>query len=203
MQNHNSLPVDLESLKDVNIHNHGILPIAAAYCRRLGLVELVNSMISTQMELNPGPVVQTMVLDVISGRKPLYHVEDFLAQQDIQLLLGEEVDTHAFNDANLARSLDAMFECGKSKIVTEVGLRVASSFQLNLGTVSYDTTSTSVWGEYRECEDEEPPEGPVITYCYSKDHQPQLKQFMAELLCEDRRVPLWPCICWVPGNLTI
>jgi transposase len=191
MQIHDPLPVDLEGLKDVNIHKHGFLPIAAAYCRRLGLVELVNSMISTQMELKPGLVVQAMVLDVLSGRNPLYHVEDFLAQQDIQLLLGEQVDAHAFNDTNLARSLDAMFERGTSKIVTELGLRAASTFQLDLGTASYDTTSTNVWGEYRVCEGEETPEGPVITYGYSKDHQPQLKQFMTELLCVDRGVPIF------------
>jgi hypothetical protein len=126
MQIHDPLPVELEGLKDVNIHNHGFLPIAEAYCRRLGLVELVNSMISTQ-----------------------------------------------------------------SKIVTELGLRAASTFQLDLGTASYDTTSTNVWGEYRACEGEETPEGPVITYGYSKDHQPQLKQFMTELLCVDRGVPIF------------
>ena len=191
MQIHDPLPANLEGLKDVNIHNHGFLPIAAAYCRRLGLVELVNSMISTQMELKPGLVVQAMVLDVLSGRNPLYHVEHFLAQQDIQLLLGEAVDAHAFNDTNLARSLDTMFECGTAKIVTELGLRVASTFQLDLGTASYDTTSTNVWGEYRICEEEEPPEGPIITHGYSKDHQPQLKQFMTELLCVDRGVPIF------------
>jgi transposase len=39
------------------------------------------------------------------------------------------------------------------------------------------------------CEEEEPPEGPVITYGTSQDHQPQLKQFMTELLCVDRGVP--------------
>lgn len=143
------------------------------------------------MELKPGLVVQAMVLDVLSGRNPLYHVEDFLARQDIPLLLGEEVDAHMFNDTNLARSLDVLFEGGTSKIVTELGLRVVSTFQLDLGSVSYDTTSTNIWGEYRRCENEEPPEGPVITYGYSKDHLPQLKQFMTELLCVDRGVPIF------------
>jgi len=191
MQNHDSLPADLASLKETQIHTHGFLPIAAAYCRRLGLVELVNSLIPTQMELKPGLVVQAMVLDVLSGRNPLYHVENFLARQDIPLLLGEEVNAHAFNDTNLARSLDVLFEGGTSKIVTELGLRVAATFQLDLSSVSYDTTSTNVWGEYRMCENEEPPKGPVITYGYSKDHQPQLKQFMTELLCVDRGVPIF------------
>ncbi|MCX6053823.1 MAG: IS1634 family transposase [Chloroflexi bacterium] len=191
MKIHDPLPINLERLKEAEIYTYGFLPIAAAYCRRLGLVELVNNMISTQMELKPGLVVQAMVLDVLSGRNPLYRVESFLAEQDIQLLLGEKVEAHAFNDTNLARSLDAMFECGTSKIVTQLGLRAVSLFQLDLSTTSYDTTSTSVWGVYRECKEEEPPEGPIITYGYSKDHQPQLKQFMTELLCVDRGVPIF------------
>jgi len=79
MKNHDPLPANLKkSLKDANIYSHSFLPIAAAYCRRLGLVELVNNMISTQMELKPGLVVQAMVLDVLSGRNPLYLVEGFL-----------------------------------------------------------------------------------------------------------------------------
>ena len=143
MQIHDPLPSDLEILKDVNIDNHGFLPIVATYCRRLGLIELV-SMIATQMDLKPGLVVQAMVLDVLSGRNPLYQVEGFLAQQDIQFLLGEEFDAHAFNDTNLARSLDTMFECGTAKIVTHLGLRAGSTFQLDLSTASYDSTSTNV-----------------------------------------------------------
>lgn len=191
MENHDSLPSSLEGLKEANIYSHHFLPLAAAYCRRLGLVELVNKLVPTQMTLEPGLVVQAMVLDVLSGRSPLYHLERFLAQQDIELLLGETIDPHDFNDTNLARSLDTLFESGTSKIVTEIGLRAASTFQLELNTVSYDTTSTSVWGEYRSCEETEPPEGPIITYGYSKDHQPHLKQFMTELLCVDRGVPIF------------
>jgi len=191
MQSHESLPNSLEGLKDADIYTHGFLPIAAAFCRRLGLIPLVNKLVPTQMTLEPGLVVQAMVLDVLSGRSPLYHLERFLDQQDVELLLGEAIDPHAFNDTNLARSLDVMFESGTSKIITEIGLRAASTFKLDLSTTSYDTTSTNVWGEYRGCEETEPPEGPLITHGYSKDHQPHLKQFMTELLCVDRGVPIF------------
>jgi hypothetical protein len=117
-----------------------------------GSLEVVNSMVSTQMGLKPGLVAQAMVIDVPSGRNPLYPIEHFIAQQDIQLLLGEEIDAHAFNDTNLTRSLDAMFECGTAKIVTRrLEMRAAATFQLDLGTTGYDTTSTNVWGEYPRC----------------------------------------------------
>ena len=186
-----SSPLGCEALAGADIFNHGHLPIAAAYCRRLGLVELVDQMVPTHMALRPGLVVQAMVLDTLSGRTPLYRLEGFLASQDVELLLGEPVPAHAFNDTNLARSLDAMFAAGTSKIVTELGLRATSAFRLDTTVPSYDTTSTSVWGDYRACELEEPPPGPRVTHGHSKDHLSELKQFMTELLCVDRGVPIF------------
>lgn len=186
-----TLPWDLHDIKGADIHTHGYLPIAAAYCRRLGLVELVNQMVPSQMELQAGLVVQAMVLDTLSGRTPLYRIKNFMAGQDVELLLGTPVRPSDFNDTNLARSLDAIFEYGPSKIVTALGGRAIREFGLDTKAVSYDTTSTSVWGDYRRCEDDDPPQGPVITYGHSKDNLPHLKQFMTELLCVDRGIPIF------------
>ena len=154
---------ELEVLANADVFTHGHLPIAAAYCRRLGLVELIDGLVPTQMELRPGLVVQGMVLDVLAGRSPLYRVEQFIAEQDVELLLGEAVPAHAFNDTNLGRALDAIFRAGTSKIVTQLGMRAVSDFELDARVVSYDTTSTSVWGDFKACERPEPPAGPVVT----------------------------------------
>ena len=186
-----TLPANVHDLKDADIYTHGHLPVAAAYCRRLGLVELVNHMVPSKMELKPGLVVQAMVLDTLSGRTPLYRIKDFMANQDIELLLGTALSPAAFNDTNLARSLDAIFESGPSKIVSALGVRATQEFALDTQSVSYDTTSTSVWGDYRRCENDNPPPGPIITHGHSKDYLPHLKQFMTELLCVDRGVPIF------------
>lgn len=186
-----STPKGLEALKGSEIYNYGHLPGAAAYCRRLGLVDMVNDMVSSQMELQPGVVVQAMVLDTLSGRSPLYRLKEFLEDRDVELLLGEDVPANAFSDVNVGRSLDAIFEAGPSKIVTALGVRATETFALDPSVPSYDTTSTSLWGDYRYCEADSPPPGPVITWGHSKDHRPDLKQFMTELLCVDRGVPIF------------
>lgn len=183
-------PAGLEALEGAEIFNYGHLPIAAAYCRRLGVVEMVNDIVSSQMDVQPGVVVQTMVLDTLSGRSPLYRLKDFLANRDVELLLGEDLPANAFNDVNVGRSLDAVFKAGPSKIVTALGARATSIFALDTSAPSYDTTSTSLWGDYRCCE-MDPPPGAVITWGHSKDHRPDLKQFMTELLCVDRGVPIF------------
>ena len=186
-----SPPAELKALEGLEIFNHGHLPAAAAFCRRLGLVEMINAMVPTEMQLSPGLVVQAMVLDTLSGRSPLYRLTDFLATQDIELLLGEEVACEAFSDINIGRSLDAIFESGPTKIITQLGARAVATFKLDTRVASYDTTSTSLWGDYHACETEPLPPGSVITYGHSKDHRPDLKQFMTELLCVDRGVPIF------------
>lgn len=178
----------LASLKDVEVYQHGHLPLAAAYCRQLQLAETINALVPSEMQLSPGLAVTAMVLDVLSGRSPLYHVKDFLAGQDRELLLGEDQDPERFGDYTLARALDAVAAYGTGRIVTELGIKAVRQFQLDTSAVSFDTTSTSVWGEY---EREEAEAGPRITLGHSKDHQPQLKQFMTELLCVDRGVPIF------------
>jgi Domain of unknown function (DUF4277) len=53
--------------------NH--LPIIAHYARRLGLVELVNRLVPVEMDVEPGLIVLGLVLDTLSVRSPLYHLE--------------------------------------------------------------------------------------------------------------------------------
>jgi transposase len=182
----------LALLANAEVVDHNYLPVAAAYCRKLNLVETVNRMVPTSMELQPGLAVQAMVLDVLSGRSPLYHLEYFVSElEDSELLLGERVNAHMFNDTNVGRSLDAVFKAGSSKIITEIGMIASREFALDASMVSYDTTSTNVWGAYSCSDGDEPAPGPVITYGHSKDHRNDLKQFMTELLCVERGVPIF------------
>lgn len=191
MDDMSKLPPELAGLAGAHSYTHGFLPLAAAYCRRLGIVDLVNTLVPSKMNVSPGLVVQAMVLDTLSGRSPLYRLEDFLAEQDIELLLGTRIEAHNFNDTNIGRSLDAVFNVGASKILTEIGVNATKIFGLNPATVSYDTTSTSVWGDYRICDNSEEFDSPKITHGHSKDKRPDLKQFMTELLCVERGIPIF------------
>ena len=169
-------------------HVQGHLPLAAAWCRGLNLIGCINSLVPSEMDLEPGLAVQAMVLDVLTGRNALYHVHEFLKNEDRELLLGKDYAPALFNDTNLARSLDAIAAYGTGKIITHLGIQAAKLCDLDMSTISYDTTSTSVWGAY---EDWTTDDGPLITYGHSKDGHPELKQFMTELLCVDRGVPLF------------
>ena len=64
---------DLEALlSQMRIIGGNHLLVAAAFCRRIGL--MVNRVVPTGMDVDVGSIVQDMVLDTLSGRSPLYRL---------------------------------------------------------------------------------------------------------------------------------
>jgi transposase len=165
------------------------LPIIKAYADQLGLVSLINHYVPTEMEVDAGTVVLALVLDTLSGRSPLYRLEEFFAQQDTELLLGKPVPPQALNDDTAGRVLDRLYDFGTMRLFTACAVRAATRFGLERRYVHFDTTSRSVWGEYQYAETQDLPF--QVTYGYSKDKRPDLKQFVLSTLCVDRAVPIW------------
>jgi transposase len=165
------------------------LPIIKAYADQLGLVGLINHYVPTEMDVDAGTVVLGLVLDTLSGRSPLYRLEEFFAHQDTALLLGQALPPHAFTDDTVGRVLDRLYDFGTMRLFTACAVRAAARFGLERRYVHFDTTSRSVWGEYQFAEEEDLPFR--VTYGYSKDKRPDLKQFVLSTLCVDRAVPIW------------
>jgi transposase len=165
------------------------LPIIKAYADQLGLVSLINHYVPTEMEVDAGTVVLALVLDTLSGRSPLYRLEEFFAQQDTALLLGKTVPPQALNDDTAGRVLDRLYDFGTMRLFTACAVRAATRFGLERRYVHFDTTSRSVWGDYQFAETQDLPF--QVTYGYSKEKRPDLKQFVLATLCVDRAVPIW------------
>src|SRR5215831_5821123 len=78
------------------------------------------------------------------------------------------------------------------KVFTACVVRADRVFGFDKRYVHFDTTSIMVDGDYLFPEEAEEQEVPFrITYGYSKDKRPDLKQFVFSTLCVDRAVPLW------------
>ena len=165
------------------------LPIIKAYADQLGLVSLINHYVPTQMDVDAGTIVLGLVLDTLSGRSPLYRLEEFFAHQDTELLLGKAIPPQAFTDDTVGRVLDRLYDFGTMRLFTACAVRASMRFGLERRYVHFDTTSRSVWGEYQFAETQDLPF--QVTYGYSKDKRPDLKQFVLSTLCVDRAVPIW------------
>ena len=168
------------------------LPIVKAYADKIGLVEVINQLVPTEMAIDPGTIVLGMILDTLSGRSPLYRLEEFFTHQDTALLLGKAVPPEAFQDDTVGRVLERLYATGTMKVFTACAVRADRVFGFDKRYVHFDTTSITVYGEYLPSEETPEQEVPFrITYGYSKDKRPDLKQFVLSTLCVDRAVPLW------------
>src|SRR5262252_10544151 len=77
------------------------------------------------------------------------------------------------------------------KVFTACAVRADRVFGFDKRYVHFDTTSITVYGEYRPPEEAGESEVPFrITYGYSKDKRPDLKQCILSTLCVDRAVPI-------------
>ena len=171
------------------------LPLVKAYADKIGLVEVINQVVPTEMDVDPGTIVLGMILDTLSGRSPLYRLEEFFTHQDTALLLGKAVAPEVFNDDTVGRVLERLYDVGTMKIFTACAVRADQVYGLDKRYVHFDTTSISVYGEYLPPEGQPDPQEQAvpftITHGYSKDKRPDLKQFVFSTLCVDRAVPLW------------
>ncbi len=119
------------------------LPIIAHYARRLGLVEIVNGLVPVEMEVEPGNIVLGLVLDTLSGRSPLYHLEKAFAQSDRALLFGQEIPLGYFNDDNVGRVMDQLYHVGTQKLFSTLSVSALQRFSLSTKHVHFDTTSVN------------------------------------------------------------
>ncbi len=168
------------------------LPLAAQFCRRIGLISTVNRAVPSEMEVDIGTVVQAMVLDTLSGRSPIYKLQEFIESHDTTSLLGREIPAVSFNDTTVGRAMDALFNAGSKKIFSQVAVKAALAFpeDMDMQHVHFDTTSVNVWGEYDVYSDGDAEDRLVVTRGYSKDKRPDLKQFLISMLCVRRNIPV-------------
>jgi transposase len=181
---------ELEIPGELEVFAVQYLPIVKTYVEKLGVVELLNDLVVSEMDVEPGVMFLGMVLDTLSGRSPLYRLEEFFETQDTELLFGKPIEAKRFNDDNVGRFLDKLYETGTMKIFTEIAKRAVNRFAVSCRHVHFDTTSVSVFGAYSGEIQGESPVSYVITYGHSKDHRADLKQFLISMLCVEGTVPI-------------
>ena len=178
------------NLSDIEVAEAHHWPIVRSFIERIDLVNIVNQLVPTQMAVEPGLIVKGLIIDTLSGRSPLYHLESSFEHCDRELLFGEDVSARYFNGDNVARTLDQLYAVGTQKIFSSLSVSAIKVFGIETNHVHYDTTSASVYGEYA-ASDAADTDGLVrITYGHSKDKRPDLKQFLLSTLCVGSDVPM-------------
>jgi len=168
------------------------LGIIAGIVDQMGLEDRVNQCLGThpQQIVSPGQGIKAMILNGLGFvSAPLYLYEGFFLGKATEHLLGEGIEAAHLNDDYLGRLLDHVWAYGPSQLFSVVAMTAYRRFRLQAQRYHFDSSSMSVHGAYAS--ESEPPGSIEITHGYSKDHRPDLKQFIVEMMCgDDGEVPL-------------
>lgn len=206
----------MSSVPEIAVQNLDHLGLVAGLIDEIGIVEQINQLVGEKSGeiVSPGHAVKAMILNGLGlVSAPLYLFSQFFEGKATEHLIGEGIQPKHLNDDRLGRVLDKLYVTGTSQIFTLVALAAAQKFEVSLNTVHLDSSSFHLHGEYESNLPEvyfSPKEvnldqldeqvsnsktAPVpirITYGYSRDHRPDLKQFILDLICsEDGDVPLF------------
>ena len=187
------------------------LGIIAGIVDEIGLVEQINQLLGQDKreKVSAGQVVKAMILNGLGFvSSPLYLFGKFFEGKATEHLIGEEVRPEHLNDDRLGRVLDQLYVFGLTRLFLSIALKAAAKFGITTNTLHLDSSSFHVYGEYQQAKvelsvvvetasDQKQEQAlaskPIhITQGYSRDHRPDLKQFMLDLICSgDGDVPLY------------
>jgi len=169
------------------------LGIVAGVIKDLGLVEAIDKRLQkdtqNQENITPGEAIAGMIINGLGfSDRPLSLTPQFFETKALEVLFRPGVLASDFNRHKLGKSLEQAHDYGCERLFFELSSESCLKEKIDLKFNSEDTTSLSVTGEYAGDVDEHTIQ---ITHGYSKDHRPDLKQIIHELLVsQDGGVPL-------------
>ena len=166
------------------------LGLIAEVIKDIGLIKMIDTRLvpDSQEEITPGEAVAGMILNGLGfANRPLSLTPQFFANKPLDLLFREGICAEMFNRFKLGRTLDAVHAYGCDLLFSELALAVCAHEGIALRFNHLDTTSFALTGEYVPDSDEQ---AITITHGHSKDHRPDLKQAVLELMVsQDGGVP--------------
>ena len=200
--------------QEIEIQNIDHLGIVAGIIDSIGIVEIINELIGVEKDekVNAGQVVKAMIINGLGFvSKPLYMFPKYFETIACEHLIGTGVKPEYLNDDKLGRVMDKLFIKGLDTIFFIIALKAAQKFGVSLSTSHLDSSSMHVHGQYNTSLPEvifesqkvvnnqeleeiavKSPKEITITYGYSRDHRPDLKQFIIEMICSgDGDIPIF------------
>lgn len=167
------------------------LGVIAGVIKDLKLVEFIDERIprDTREEISCGEAVAGMILNGLGfSDRPLTLTPQFFENKALNRLFRPGVNAGSFNRFKLGRALDDCHAYGCDLLFAETSAKICKAEGVDTKFNSLDTTAFALTGDYDTDSDEHTIE---ITHGYSKDHRPDLKQAVLEIMCShDGGIPV-------------
>ena len=165
-------------LENVRTYFHGKMNFVAGICEKLKVSEIIENSLSKSNGRKPdipyGTLAEMMIVNLCDSHKPLYLIQEYYEQKDLEGIFNTQIDIEQLNDDRFGNYLDQLYAAGPRKIFSEVSAQAFATYGLTIKNINYDTTSKVMWGEY------ESTEGKVgaisITFGHSKQKREDKKQ---------------------------
>lgn len=190
----------LSPTSETKIKNIDHLGIVAGLIDEIGIVEIINSKlgIGNREKISSGTLVKAILINGLGFvSRPLYLFSQFFEDKGIEKLLGAGVKSDYINDDKIGRVMDKLYKYGLNSLFIEIVLSVIKKFKIDPKYSHLDATSFHLDGEYKSEEKKEKAteiikQRPIIiTKGYSRDHRPDLKQCVLDLITSsDGDLPL-------------
>lgn len=192
-------------LTGIEIKNINHLGIVAGIIDELQIVDIINQelVIDEQEIVNSGEIVKAIILNGLGFvSQPLYLFPKFFEEKATEHVLGNGILAEYLNDYKIGRVMDKLYNYGLSGLFLLIALSAAKKYNINLDFSHLDSSSFSVHGQYNqvlssvaESQEQESEVEPIpisITHGYSRDHRPDLKQFILDLIVTgDGNIPVF------------
>lgn len=180
-----------DSKPDYDIKRLDHLGIVAGVIKDLKIVEMIDERLGTYEDetLSAGETVAGMIINGLGfSNKPLSLMPLFFENCPLEQLFREGVKAEDFNRFKLGRVLDRCHSYGTELLFSEISLKVCQQEQVDTCFNSKDTTSFTLSGDYLGKTNDDTVQ---VTLGHSKDHRPDLKQVMLEMMVtQDGGIPL-------------
>ena len=194
-------PEKVSYLEEIKVKNIDHLGIVAGLIDEIGIEEIINNKLGIDIreKISAGTVVKSILLNGLGFvSRPLYLFNQFFEDKTVEKLLGAGIKPEYINDDKIGRVMDDLYKYGLNNIFIQVILEVIKKFKIEFKYSHLDTTSFHLDGEYKSEEKKKPEEEIIkerpiiITKGYSRDHRPDLKQCVLDLITtQDGDLPLF------------
>jgi transposase len=146
-----------------------------------------------QENISTGEAIAGMIIDGLGfTRLPMTLTPKFFENKPLDILFREGMQASCFNRFKLGRALDEVHRYGIDALFSKIAFHVCQKEGIKMDCSHLDTSSFSLAGEHLPDSDENEIR---ITHGYSKDHRPDLKQAVLELVVtQDGAIP-FICQC--------
>ena len=175
----------------------GALPVVNRLLCRIRLEEFLKDALPREdgrTKLSPTKALLVLLRNLLLSREPIYGLGEWAARYVPDLMDLTENEVGLLNDDRVGRALDKLFAADVHSLVLNVATHAVKEFGLRLDELHNDSTTVSFFGAYLDAALEQRVLGRrtvAITFGYSKDHRPDLKQLLFMLtVTADGGVPL-------------